>query len=134
MLLLKKKLFSLPTLGLAKKMGFKTFLGRMASSWFGLNSCIILVFALVYYMMDNGREHSYFTGISKDKKSRSFSDYLYFSVIVTSTLGLGEITAKSPDETDGRYSHIGRAVIAAHIMLSLLLNDMLDSIENFILA
>uniref|UniRef100_A0A6C0KD98 Potassium channel domain-containing protein n=1 Tax=viral metagenome TaxID=1070528 RepID=A0A6C0KD98_9ZZZZ len=115
-------------------MGFKTFLFRMASSWFGLNIGIIVMFACIYYFIDKERKISYFTGISKQKNDRTFTDYLYFSVIVTSTLGLGEITAQKPDDVTGRFSQFGRGLIAGHVMLSLLLNDMLDSVENFILA
>lgn len=126
-----KKFF--PTLGMAKTFEFKKFIKTMAASWVAVNASVILLFACVYYTIDKHRENSYFTGISKNREDRLFSDYLYFSVIISSTLGLGEIAPRRPEENT-EFSIVGRVVIATHILFSLFVNDVLDSIENFVLA
>jgi len=125
-----------PTLGWGKTMSFKGFVSSMATSWVILNMSLVLFFALVYYVTDHSRPISYFSGIDDNPENRKFTDYLYFSVIVTSTLGLGEIVPKTKEENklSTQQWRIGRGIVALHIMSSLMLNDMLDTAENYILA
>jgi len=127
----------IPLLGSGKTM---TYVGYMFSSinrWIIVNSIIIIIAACVYWWVDVDREESYFNGINS-KGKRSFYEYLYFSVIITSTLGLGEIVPRkvdySTDKKPVENKSLGRVMVASHIMMSLLLNDMVDSHENFILS
>jgi len=104
--------------------------------WLTFNLIIISTFALIYKYYDSG-EKSIFKGLQSEKQ-RSYSDYFYFSIIINTTLGLGEIVPLSiGDHSDPdfiRSKSLSRKLVAIHIMTSLLFNDMLDSFENIKLA
>lgn len=113
-----------------KKENKLAFLGKMASAWIALNMTIILLFAYIYKVIDSktGEKKSMFRGIThKDK----FGEYIYFSVIITTTLGLGEIV---PDPDAIEKSWPARFAVATHILSTLWFNDILDSIENIKLS
>ena len=50
---------------------------------------IIFVFSLIYYFTDYKGFNLNFTGASKEKIE--FIDYLYFSIVTSSTVGYGDI-------------------------------------------
>lgn len=105
------------------------FFKNIASKWLLLNFTIIIFWARVYMQIDK-KEGTIFRGMKGTEKT--FFDYFYFSVIITSTLGLGEIV---PDPEANRNDTIkGRTCVMIHILCALFLNDLLDSYENLILS
>lgn len=105
------------------------FFKKIGSKWLALNIGIIFLWAWIYMNIDK-KDGTIFKGIKGTDKT--FFDYFYFSVIITSTLGLGEIV---PDPDSNRKDMIrGRTTVIAHIISTLFLNDMLDSYENLILS
>lgn len=119
---LVKRLFKKPK----KNMSFFTNIG---SKWILLNFGIIIIWAFIYMKIDD-KSQSIFKGM--DRSKNTYFDYLYFSVIITSTLGLGEIV---PDPEKKRTNTVrGRIAVMIHILTSLFLNDILDSYENLILS
>ena len=105
------------------------FFKNIGSKWLVLNLSIIIFWAWVYMHIDK-KERSIFRGMKGTEKT--FFDYFYFSVIITSTLGLGEIV---PDpEADRNDTIKGRTAVMIHILSALFLNDLLDSYENLILS
>ena len=91
-----------------------------------------IVFALIYYALDHRFEdkESRIRGI-KDKNN--FWNYLYFAIVIGSTLGLGDMIPKPGD--DGREtSSEMRVVIACQVFASLFVMKFIDATENFILS
>jgi uncharacterized membrane protein len=90
------------------------------------------VFALVYFIADrmNDDDKSRIKGI-QDKNN--FWNYVYFSIVIGSTLGLGDMIPNSGD-TSRRTSVEMRVIIALHVLASLFLVKFVDSTENFILS
>ena len=106
-----------------------TYVAQNSFLWLTTNVALIVFFALIYRAYDH-REESIFNGLA-GIESRRFSDYLYLSVIINTTLGLGEIVPfkdNSPEHKERQ--HISRVLVATHIMSSLFLNDALDSFEK----
>ena len=110
-----------------------TYVAQNSLLWLTTNLALILFFAMVYRAYDD-EERSIFNGLAGIKERR-FSDYLYLSVIINTTLGLGEIVPMKENAPELRQrQHISRILVATHIMTSLFLNDALDSFENIKLA
>lgn len=126
----------LVTLKKPKKKDY-SFMGAMSVLWIVVNISIIVFFGTLYYLVDINREESYFRGLG-NKDARTYFDYIYFSVVVTTTLGLGEIVPHTPVDEDGsRIEHrskIGRIIVMIHILFSVYSNDVLDTWENLHLA
>jgi uncharacterized membrane protein len=91
-----------------------------------------LLFALIYYAFDNHFEdkESRIRGI-KDKKN--FWNYLYFAIVIGSTLGLGDMIPIPGDENRQTSSEM-RIVIACQVFASLFIAKFIDATENFILS
>ncbi len=118
---------------LAKPAKTYTYILQNTMLWFTFNITLIIVFASIYQAFDK-EEKSMFNGLS-DINQRGFSDYLYFSIIINTTLGLGEIVPIKDNSVQFRSrQRISRSLVATHIMSSLLINDALDSFENLKLS
>ena len=110
-----------------------TYILQNTLLWLVVNVTIIIIFALIYRAFDKD-EKSMFNGLS-NIDDREFSDYLYFSIIINTTLGLGEIVPIKDNSIEFRSKQrLSRALVAAHIMGSLIINDALDSFENLKLS
>lgn len=110
-----------------------TYVAQNSLLWLATNLALILLFALVYRAYDD-EEVSIFNGLAGIEQRR-FSDYIYLSIIINTTLGLGEIVPFKDNAPEHRErQHVSRVLVAVHIMTSLLLNDALDSFENIKLA
>ena len=95
--------------------------------------CLIATFACIYQTVDR-EERSIFNGLA-GIKYRQFGDYMYLSVIINTTLGLGEIVPMKNNEPEFKEKQsISRMLVATHIMTSLAVNDALDSFENIKLS
>ena len=118
---------------LAKPAKTYTYILQNTLLWFTVNITLIIIFALIYQAFDK-EEKSMFNGLSNIEQRR-FSDYLYFSVIINTTLGLGEIVPITVNSVEFRSKQrISRSLVAFHIMSSLIVNDALDSFENLKLS
>lgn len=84
---------------------------RPAFAFFTLYSFIVIVFAMIYRIMDRVSENGAFL-VEGQQEAISFSESLYFSLITMSTVGYGDITPAS---------EAVRAVAAVEIMLGILL-------------
>lgn len=93
---------------------------------------ISFVFAVVYYLIDNSYEgsESRLRGIS-DKGN--FMSYVYYSIIITSTLGLGEIVPHTGDDSVP-VSWKMRTAVCVNVLAFIFATNFLDSLENYILA
>ena len=110
-----------------------TYIAQNTLLWLVTNVALIILFALVYRHYDD-EEKSIFTGLA-GIEHRRFSDYLYLSVIINTTLGLGEIVPFRENlPVHKERQHISRILVSVHIMSSLMMNDVLDSFENIKLA
>lgn len=91
-----------------------------------------LLFALIYYALDQRFEdkESRIKGV-KDKKN--FWNYLYFAIVIGSTLGLGDMIPNPGDEKRETSKEM-RIVIALQVFASLFLVKFVDATENFILS
>lgn len=69
-------------------------LGRPAFAFFTLYSFSVIVFAMIYRIMDRVTESSIFL-IEGQSGAISFTESLYFSLITMSTVGYGDITPAS---------------------------------------
>jgi len=69
-------------------------LGRPAFAFFTLYSFSVIVFAMIYRIMDRVTESSIFL-IEGQPGAISFTESLYFSLITMSTVGYGDITPAS---------------------------------------
>lgn len=129
--------FLKPLLSLKKPKKTFGFMGSISLLWLFLNVILINLFALLYMTFDKDHDESIFRGI-KDTKNRNYFDYFYLSVIINSTLGLGEIVPTDEgdiEDKDFRSKQItSRILICTHIMTSLYFNDILDTYENIKLA
>ena len=97
-----------------------------------VNLMLALYFAVIYYWVDNNyneTDESLLAGIHKAGKT-DISNYIYFSIIITSTLGLGELVPRK----DPKPSYAMRFVVCTQIMLTLFVNDFIDSTENMLLS
>lgn len=112
------------------------FLVHTGALWLAINFFSILLFACIYYYYDNEPE-SIFKGMHHESH-RTFNDYLYFSTIINTTLGLGEIIPNNEgnvnDPNFQRKRSLSRKLVCFHVMFSLFINDMMDSFENLKLA
>mgnify|MGYP001185203398 CR=1 FL=1 len=112
-------------------------MGKISLIWLLLNVALINLFAYLYMLYDKDHDDSIFRGI-KGTKNRTYFDYFYLSVIINSTLGLGEIVPTDEgdiEDKDFRSKQItSRVLICTHIMTSLYFNDILDTYENLKLA
>ena len=126
-----------PLLSLKKPQKTYSFMGKISLIWLLLNVALINLFAYLYMLYDKDHDDSIFRGI-KGTKNRTYFDYFYLSVIINSTLGLGEIVPTDEgdiEDKDFRSKQItSRVLICTHIMTSLYFNDILDTYENLKLA
>lgn len=103
--------------------------------FFIVNTALIILFGYIYYKFDND-ETSIFEGMP-DIKNRKFYEYIYFSTIINTTLGLGEIIPTKNVENKEELMKkklVSRTLVGIHIFISILINDMLDSFENIKLS
>lgn len=103
--------------------------------FFIVNIALIILFGYIYYKFDSD-ETSIFEGMP-DIKNRKFYEYIYFSTIINTTLGLGEIIpTKNVENKDElmKKKLVSRTLVGIHIFISILINDMLDSFENIKLS
>ena len=103
--------------------------------FFIVNTALIILFGYIYYKFDND-EISIFEGMP-DIKNRKFYEYIYFSTIINTTLGLGEIIPTKNLENKEELMKkklVSRTLVGIHIFISILINDMLDSFENIKLS
>ena len=104
----------------------------------GLSVCglflVVLIFSLVYYTIDtvyNKDEKSMLRGV----KEKTYFNYFYYTVIITTTLGLGEIVPYTEDDRpDHKNLWIMRTATMLNIVSIFFINDFIDSSENFKLA
>ena len=117
--------------GPGKKAGLKVPLRFAVSSAMTL-LMVSLLFALVYYFIDQTYDDdvSRLKGVTDKTK---FSNYIYYSIIITSTLGLGEIVPHPGDEKI-EPSWKMRTALCIHIFTFIFANSFLDSLENYILV
>ena len=111
------------------------YIFQNALLFFIVNSLVIILFGYIYYKFDTD-EDSIFEGMP-DIKNRKFHEYIYFSTIINTTLGLGEIVPTKNIENKQelmRKKLISRMLVGTHIFLSLIVNDMMDSFENIKLS
>lgn len=97
-----------------------------------LNLLLSLLFGCVYFIIDNNFNTSggsLLRGIEPEQM-KYFGSYIYFSVIITSTLGLGEIVPSNSKKP----ASIMRFIVCLHIMTVIFMNDFLDSVENMLLS
>lgn len=103
--------------------------------FFIVNTALIILFGYIYYKFDND-EKSIFEGMP-DIENRKFYEYIYFSTIINTTLGLGEIIPTKNLENKEELMKkklLSRTLVGIHIFTSILINDMLDSFENIKLS
>ena len=114
-----------------KKAGLKVPL-RFAMSSVVTLLVISLIFATVYYYIDQSYDdkESRLKGIA-DKTN--FGNYIYYAIIITSTLGLGEIVPHPGDEKI-KPSWKMRTTLCIHIFTFIFVNSFMDSLENYILV
>ena len=91
-----------------------------------------LLFALIYFTLDkmNPDKESRIRGI-KDKNN--FWNYMYFSIVIGSTLGLGDMIPHPGDKKRETSAEM-RVVIACQVLASLFIAKFVDATENFILS
>jgi hypothetical protein len=103
--------------------------------FFIVNALLIILFGYIYYKFDTD-EISIFEGMP-NIKNRKMSEYIYFSTIINTTLGLGEIIPTKNVENKQELMKkklVSRTIVGIHIFISILINDMLDSFENIKLS
>lgn len=116
----------------------KSYKFVLKAGFFGLfvNFILIIIFASIYSFFDKN-ENSIFKGMDK-KTHRKFGDYLYFSVIINTTLGLGEIipvnNGNPNDESFIKSKSISRVLVSIHILTSILVNNLLISFYDLKLS
>jgi len=82
----------------------------------------IIIYSLLYYYNDNeynekGEFDSMFNGIQK----REYIEYLYYAIIINTTLGLGDINPKQIHKN----SVISRYLTASHTIIALWIDYMI---------
>ena len=93
---------------------------------------VSIIFAFIYYLIDRtyDDDRSRLRGVS-DKNS--FASYLYYSIIITSTLGLGEIVPHTGDDFVP-VSWKMRTAVCMNVFAFIFVTNFLDSLENYILV
>lgn len=109
------------------------FMMSMILYYFIINFALSILFAFVYQYVDNKHGDSKLKGLASPK-DRSFVDYLYFSIIINSTLGLGEVSPRTGTNGNEQKSSYMRLCVAVHIFSVLWINDILDTYENIKLS
>ena len=126
-----------PLISLKKPKKTYKFMTKISLIWLFLNVTLINLFASLYMLYDKEHDDSIFRGI-KGTKNRTYFDYFYLSVIINSTLGLGEIVPTDEGDIEDKdfksKQMTSRILICCHIMTSLYFNDILDTYENIKLS
>ena len=93
---------------------------------------VSLVFSVVYYLIDRTYDdtESRLRGIT-DKND--FMSYVYYSIIITSTLGLGEIVPHTGDDFT-QVSWKMRTAVCMNAFAFIFVTKFLDALENYILV
>lgn len=93
---------------------------------------VSITFATIYYFIDHtyDDDRSRLRGVS-DKNS--FASYLYYSIIITSTLGLGEIVPHTGDDSVP-VSWSMRTAVCMNVFAFIFVTNFLDSWENYVLV
>lgn len=93
---------------------------------------ISFIFAIIYYIADkqSDSDKSELRGL-KDKDN--FGNYVYYSIIISSTLGLGEMVPYTDAERE-ESSWLMRIILCIHVICVFFMKDFIDSAENFLLS